>query len=331
MGYMFAQLETIIVTGYREGQTRYGDLGLDQRAYANRIQAIVHKNLGVNASEEAIITFAQGLHASDLYLATACSQHGPQAKTERGPASFTEENQAWKVLERNYKGFLRDLSRFLSPKGFLAHDLADSILADLFLPDRSGASRIVSYDGRSSLKTWLRVVVSNRAINAQRSTQLVDSVETLSDVADAPALERVDSGVRKERYRSAVEDALHLACARLAPRERLILLWRYDDGLLLGQIGQLLGIHQSNVTRQLERLQIRLREEVVESLSRRHKLSLAAIEECLQDLAESPQPMSILEFIKAATNVPKIPQRAVETTTQTISIRLTATPTSSNL
>jgi len=82
---------------------------------------------------------------------------------------------------------------FFFRKGFIAHDLADNILADLFLPDRSGNSRIVSYDGRSSLSTWLRVVISNRAINAQRSSGSTQSVELLSDIPDEPALENIDN------------------------------------------------------------------------------------------------------------------------------------------
>jgi RNA polymerase sigma-70 factor len=329
---MFAYLEAIIAEGYREGLAQYGDLGLDQEAYAGRIHAIVQKNVGANASESAIVSFAQKLHLVDLYLATACAQNGLQGKTQTRAGSVTEGGQAWKVLEWNFKGFIRDLSRFVSRKGFVAHDLADSVLADLFFPSRSGASRIVSYDGRSSLKTWLRVVVCNRAINAQRNGQLVDSIDNLSDLPDTPALERIDTGIRKRRYRSAVQDALHYACRRLATRERLMLLWRYDDGLLLGQIAQLLGIHQSNVTRQLERLQTRVRKEVVRILAERHGLSLAAINECLQDLAESPQPTSILELIKAASDISgSSPAHAAEAATQVTPNGMAAAPVSNDL
>ena len=89
------------------------------------------------------------------------------------------------------------------------------------------------------------------------------------------------------------------ACSSLAPRERLILLWRYEDGLQLGHIARLLGIHQCNVTRQLERLQSRLREDVEAILAAKHGLSRLAIRECLDDVVENPlHQVSILEFVK---------------------------------
>lgn len=302
-----SELDPIIANGYSEGRARFGDLGLDVETYAKRIYAIVQKHLGDNAPKEVVFNFVKGLHGRDLYLATACAEHSLRPGPSQGEVDLPERpSQAWKILESTYKGFIRDLSRFFFRKGFVAHDLADNILADLFLPDRSGTSRIVSYDGRSTLSTWLRVVISNRAINAQRSNATMQSVEILTDIPDEPALECMDSGLLTERYRSLIEDSLIAACQNLTLRERLILLWRYEDGLLLGQIAQLLGIHQSNVTRQLERLQTKVREQVMATLSKRHGLSPAAIEECLRDVAENPQTVAILNLIKGPQGIPQI-------------------------
>jgi len=60
-----------------------------------------------------------------------------------------------------------------------------------------------------------------------------------------------------------------------------------------------LGIHQSNVTRQIERMQSQLRKEVIRLLSTKHGLSRLAIEECLKDIVENPiHSLSILDVIK---------------------------------
>jgi RNA polymerase sigma factor (sigma-70 family) len=294
-----SELEPIIASGYSEGCARFGDLGLDPGVFAKRIHAIVQKHLGPNPPMEAAVSFAKSLHIRDLYLATACAQHSLYPATDPSAGVPSEHaGRAWKTLETTYRVFIRDLARFFFRKGFISQDLADNILADLFLPDRSGTSRIVSYDGRSSLSTWLRVVISNRAINAKRCSATMQTVEILADIPDEPALESIDSGLRTRRYQQPLEDSLTLACRSLTLRERLILLWRYEDGLQLGQIARLLDIHQSNVTRQLDRLQGKLREHVREILSTRHGLSLAAIEECLKDIVENPQTVAILEFIK---------------------------------
>ena len=300
-----SELEPIISTAYSDGQTRYGDLGLKLPFYMQRIYAIVQKHLGASPVEQRALDFAKTLHGPDLYLATACAQHSLGASNSGTGDHTIDTSIAWKTLEKTYKGFICDLVHFFYSTSFAAQDLADSILAELFLPDRSGASRISSYDGRSSLSTWLRVVVCNRAINARRCSSTVKSTEIQSEIPDEPALQSIEMTLRARRYSEVLGDALELACRRLTPRERLVLLWRYEDGLQLGQIARLLDIHQSNVTRQLERMQGKLRDEVVAILSNKHGLSLPAIKECIEDIVENPRHgISILDFIKTRSITP---------------------------
>ena len=295
-----SELEPIINTGYSEGRVRFGDLGLDLSTYAGRIYSIVQKHLGAAPTPQAAVEFTANLHGSDLYLATACAQHSPGSPTgDQSAPSCDHASTAWKTLEKTYKGFICDLVRFCYSSSFAAQDLADNVLADLYLPDRSGASRIASYDGRSSLSTWLRVVVCHRAINARRCSASVKNTDIECDILDAPALSSIELSLRAKRYSKVLSDSLELACSRLTPRERLILLWRYEDGLQLGQIARLLGIHQSNVTRQLERMQGKLRDEVIKILSQKHHLSRPAIKECIHDIIENPRHgISILDLIK---------------------------------
>jgi len=166
-------------------------------------------------------------------------------------------------------------------------------------------TRIASYDRSTSLSTWLRVIVCNRSINAQRCSANAKSTYTQPELPDEPSLLRIEMTPRARRYRNALEDSLGCACRKLTPRERLILLWRYEDGLQLGQIAKLLGIHQSNVTRQLERMQSKLRDNVIAVLSTKHGLSRPAINECLEDVIENPRhEISILDFIKVLQKLP---------------------------
>src|SRR5215471_566697 len=295
------ELDPIIATAYSEGQVRFGDLGLPLPAYSNRIGSILCKHLGKSPSPPHALSFVKALHGRDLYLATACAQCSPGISGEHsGPALPERASIAWKTLENTYKGLICDLVRFFYRTSFAAQDLADSVVADLFLPDRSGHSRIASYDGRSSLGTWLRVVICNRAINAQRCSASAKSTDLKTEMPDGPALESIELSMRARRYAAALQDSLSVACRGLTPRERLMLLWRYQDGLQLGQIARLLGIHQSNVTRQLEKMQTKLRDDVIAILSTQHGLSRSAIQECLEDIVENPRhEVSILEFVKA--------------------------------
>jgi RNA polymerase sigma-70 factor len=293
------QLDSIVSTAYFEGCSRFGNLGLELPAFVDRIHSIVEKHLGPSPQPAQAEAFVKSLHLCDLYLATVCAQYSPGRNENSGNGSAEHASAAWKILETTYRGFVCDLVRFFYRPGFVSQDLADNIIADLFLPDRSGASRIASYDGRSSLSTWLRVIVCNRSINTQRCSANAKSTDIQPEMPDGTALENIEMTLRARRYREALEDSLGCACRKLTPRERLVLLWRYEDGLQLGQIAKLLGIHQSNVTRQLERMQSKLRDDVIAVLSTKHGLSRSAIMECLEDVTENPRhEISILDFLK---------------------------------
>lgn len=304
-------LELLIARAYTEGRAHFGDLGLDLASFRDRIQSIVRKHLGMSPSEREAIEFVKGLHGRDLYLATACAQQSPcLSANDWQDVSAQNACLAWKVLGTTYKAFIHDVARLFFRQSFVAQDLADNIVADLFLPDRSGTSRIMSYDGRSSLCTWLRVVLYNRAINARRRVYS-QSEEVGVNVPDGPALVRVEQAMRARRYETPLADSLQLACRRLSPSERLLLLWRYEDGLQLGQIAGLLGIHQSNVTRRLERMQERLRSQVISVLSKKYGMSGPAIQECMRDGVENPgHAISILDLIRTPSlerNNPTLP------------------------
>jgi RNA polymerase sigma-70 factor, ECF subfamily len=297
---MKSALEQIIANAFCDAQMRFGDLELDLSTYTERILSIMRKHVGPSPSVNRAIEFVQQLNCRDLYLATACAESG-LAPDKPADTCADRCGRAWKVLESRYKGLVLDLVRFYSRKNFAAEDLANNILTDLFLPDRFGRSRIASYDGRSSLATWLRVVVCNRAINACRCRIPENTVELEPGLPDKPALQSIELAMRAHRYGTILEDSLARACQGLTPRERLILLWRYQDGLQLGEIAELMGIHQCNVTRQLERMQNKLRDNVTTILSGKHGLSPSAINECLEDMVENPNhQIPVLDFVKRA-------------------------------
>lgn len=194
------ELERVIIKKFEEGRERFGDLGLDREIYIARIQSIVRKNLGLSPASDAVIAFVRALHGRDLYLGTACAQES--ICLSRSNAQRMDSCLAWRTLEREYKAFIYDLARFFSRQQFLARDLADNMLADLFFPHGSGNSRIASYDGRSSLCTWLRVVLSNRVINAKHSHSRASSQtrEVEADIPDRPALLNIDRVMCAGRY-----------------------------------------------------------------------------------------------------------------------------------
>ena len=268
---------------YQNGYYFHGDLQIVPWEFKAHLWAIIEKYLDKNASDKNLICVVNSLHGNDLYLAFACAQHTPQA---------------WDRFTNSYRRYIYNLAGFVSPVKSMAYELAENILADLFLPDRSGRSRIASYDGRSSLATWLRVVICHRAINEQAlKFNNMAQLDDLDEKADEEAVRSIEMALRSSRYRSLIRDSLEHACGELTDRERLLLLLRYEEGLRLGQIGRLFGLHQANVTRQLGRVQAKIRQSFEAALIHKYKLGRAAIDECLSEIAENPA-YSILALIK---------------------------------
>jgi RNA polymerase sigma-70 factor len=268
---------------YQNGYYFHGDLQIIYREFKAHLWTIIEKYLDENATDKNIIRVINSLHGNDLYLAFACAQHSPQA---------------WDRFTSSYRRYIYKLAAFVSPVKSLAYELAENILVDLFLPDRSGRSRIASYDGRSSLATWLRVIICHRAINEQeRKFNNMAQLDDQCEKADEEAVRSIEMALRSSRYRSLIRDSLKQACGELTDRERLLLLLRYEKGLHLGQIGCLFGLHQATITRHLGRVQAKIRQSFESALIHKYKLCQAAIDECLSEIAENPA-YSILALIK---------------------------------
>src|SRR5215471_6673925 len=118
-------LEPIIAAAYSDAYLKFGDLGLDLPAYAQRVLAIVRKHLGAAPSVGRAMDFVKQLNWRDLYLATACAQSGLGADASTSTSARGERcSSPWKTLEQIYKGFICDLVHFFCRRGTAAEDLA---------------------------------------------------------------------------------------------------------------------------------------------------------------------------------------------------------------
>lgn len=265
------QLDDVIVTSYLDATAFHGDLGLPAGTWKQHVIAIL-KKCQRNPEDAAAAAFAQRLHTRDLYLATCCAER---------------LDCAWERFETLYQKYIRELVRCLARNGLQALDVGDGLLVDLFLPDRSGQSRIASYDGRSSLATWLHVIVTHRLANERvRKWNTVERPGDMPEVADTSSERELDVALRAARYGPAIDESLRKASQGLSERERQLLIWRYQGGLLLEDIARLLSVHPSTVFRQIGRLQERLRNDVIATLAGTYGFVESVIDECLCDILE---------------------------------------------
>jgi RNA polymerase sigma-70 factor (ECF subfamily) len=147
--------------------------------------------------------------------------------------------------------------------------LADSLFADLYgVNARNGVrrSKLVFYTGRGSLEGWLRTVMAQEFINRYRKQKRTVSLEeqTEEGVQFAAAAEpaRASDHISDQRLESATDEAL----AELSSEDRFTLASYYLDGRTLAEIARALGLHESSVSRRLDRLATGLRKRILAGL-----------------------------------------------------------------
>ena len=176
---------------------------------------------------------------------------------------------AWQEFLTRYREKLYDIARGITKEDSAGRELADSLYADLYgLTEREGRriSRLSFYMGRGSLEGWLRTVLAQEFVNRYRKTKrLVSLEEETEDGVQFASTEPFSAGPADARLGAATDEALNQLC----PEDRLILAGYYLDHRTLTEIGKMLGVHESTVSRRLEKLLKGLRRQVVAGLQYR--------------------------------------------------------------
>lgn len=210
--------------------------------------------------------FWKELKLEELALARACA---------------AGHDLAWTAFLTRYREKLYDIARGITKEDSQARDLADSIYGDLYgTSEREGRriSRLSFYMGRGSLEGWLRTVVAQEFVNRYRKQKRLVSLEEQEEegvqfsAADPDPVQAPDS-----RLGAAVDDAL----GQLPPEDRLVLAAYFLDERTLTEIGKLVGVHESTVSRRLEKLLKGLRKQVLAGLVSRG-MSRGQAEEALE-------------------------------------------------
>jgi len=237
------------------------ELGLSLDDFAAALCDVSGRYLA-GARENEIEAFHRGLHLEDLALARACA---------RGI------EPAWDRFLVRYRAKLFGMATAITRDESTGRELADSLYTDLFgtrqTADGRRISKLASYTGRGSMEGWLRTVLAQEYVNRYRSqrrtAEFDESVQPAAPARDEPGLD--------PRLDAAVGEAL----IELSAEERLLMASYYLDGRTLAEIGRVERVHESTVSRRIDRLTAELRKRVVRGL-RRRGMSARAAEEALE-------------------------------------------------
>jgi RNA polymerase sigma-70 factor (ECF subfamily) len=165
-----------------------------------------------------------------------------------------------------YREKLHDAALAITREESQARELAGSIYADLYgttMKEGARVSKLSYYNGRGSLEGWLRTVLAQRQVNEYRGTRKTVSLDEESEegkqfVAASPEPpQQVDP-----RLNTAIDAALNA----ISDEERCILAYYFLDDLTLAKIASILGLHESTISRRLEKLVRGVRKDIVAGL-----------------------------------------------------------------
>lgn len=176
---------------------------------------------------------------------------------------------AWQVFMSRYREKLYDIARGITKEDSSGRDLADSLYADLYgTTEKEGrrVSRLNSYMGRGSLEGWLRTVLAQEFVNRYRKRKRLVSLEEQTE--EGVQFRAVEPGP-EERSDDRLGAATAEALQRLDPEDRLVLAEYYLDDRTLTEIGRVLGVHESTISRRLDKLLRVLKKQILAGLQAR--------------------------------------------------------------
>lgn len=252
----------------RSGAATYG---VSAEQFALVLEEI-HRKYAAQASPEQKAEFYASLRLEELALARACA-----AGNER----------AWEDFITRYRQKMHSMALHITRDSAHAAELADSLFADLYgVSERNGVrnSKLVFYTGRGSLEGWLRTVMAQEFINRYRKTKRSVSLEEQTEEGVQFVARALEPAITSDQR---LEIATDRALAELSAEDRFTLASYYLDGRTLADIARSLGLHESSISRRLDRLSTGLRKRILAVLREQgmsHAQATEALETDVRDI-----------------------------------------------
>jgi RNA polymerase sigma-70 factor (ECF subfamily) len=249
------------------------DYGLSHQDLARLLTEVGNKYLPAGTSPAEAERFYRSLQLKELVLARACA---------------AGHEHAWNVFLNRYRARLYEMAIAIAKEDSLARELADSLYGELYgVVSRDGkrVSKLTYYTGRGSLEGWLRTVLAQSYINRYRSQKRFISLDAQTEDGVQFASPSADPAVAADpRVGAATDDAL----AALPAEERFVLVAYFLDGRTLAEIARLLRVHESTVSRRIDKLVDGLRTAIIKGLRARglsRREALDALDVDVRDLS----------------------------------------------
>jgi RNA polymerase sigma-70 factor, ECF subfamily len=190
-------------------------------------------------------TFLDSIKLPELVMARACAMGN---------------ERAWEQFMARYRESLFTAAYKIAGEESRGRELADSLYAELYgisAEGRERKSKLLYYHGRGSLEGWLRTVLAQEYVDRFRKTKRETSLDEQVDAGHqfaAPAPTNGSAGPT-EKIDAATTQALN----ELPAEDRFVLSSYFIDQHSLAEIAALLRVHESTISRRIQRLVTGLR------------------------------------------------------------------------
>jgi len=244
-----------------------GAYGLSGEQFAAVLKSVAARTEEVScAGKEEVAAFLAALRLEELALAHGCA---------------AGNQHAWDVFLTKYRESIYVAARSITRNEAVGRELADSLYAELYGlgPEEDRRSKLALYSGRGSLGGWLRMVLSQNFVNQIRSGKRLVSIEEEEEEHGTQFAAQTAEPVSKvdPRLKETTDEVL----SALPAEERFLLASYFLDGRRLAEIGRALGVHESTISRKLEKLLKEVRKKIRKRLEQRG-MSRRQAEEALE-------------------------------------------------
>lgn len=266
-------------------------LGLTREQFGTILDEIAGK-YQPSGSVHDLRALHSSLRIEDLALARACA-HGNE--------------RAWEIFLTRFRVKLYDIAGYIAREPSAARELADNIYGELYgtaTRDGQRVSKLASYTGRGSLEGWLRTVIAQEFVNKYRRQRRLVSLDGEQEDGVQFVAKPGEPVVTVEpRLEAAIGESL----AELGEDDRFVLAAYYLDRRTLADIARTLCVHESTISRKLDKLTKALRKQILNGLVQKG-MSRRQAEESLDTDVRDLQ-LNIREHLAQKTEVKTFPEK----------------------
>ncbi len=227
--------------------------GMAREEFAAILCEVAAKYLPQSADHSECCAFLLALRLEELALARACA---------------AGRDAAWEIFLVRYREKLYQSALRIAREDSAARDLADSLYAELYgtnLRDGVRVSKLASFTGRGSLEGWLRTVLAQEFVNRYRRTKRLVSLDEENQEGVQFAAPEPESVSPPDARLESTTDA---ALSELPSEDRFVLASYYLDGRTLAEVARMLRVHESTISRKVDKLAKLLRKKILAGLMR---------------------------------------------------------------